>query len=85
VTLAEYLLKHKCERPDLRLSAENDWFRTFICLTCKETWVVTRSKVKTAAREDARLAQVRKISEDEAARMKSAKVFGAHYRGARHV
>lgn len=84
VTLAEYLLKHKCERPDLRLVEENNYFRHFICLTCKEDWFISRSNVKAQAREDNRLATIRRITEAEAVRVRSAKVFGAHYRGMRH-
>ena len=85
MTLAEYLLKHKCERPDLRLVEENNYFRHFICLTCREDWFISRSNVKAAAREENRLANIRRISEAEAVKVRSAKVFGTYYRGHRHA
>lgn len=79
--LAEYLDQHNCERPDLRLIAEDDRFRRFFCMTCHLDWVVSRSKLKAQAREEERLSRMRRLSEQESRRVS---VSGRYYAGSSH-
>jgi hypothetical protein len=81
VNLTEYLAQHNCERPDLRLIAEDDRFRRFFCMTCHLDWVVSRSRAKAHAREEMRLSQMRRMSEQESRRVS---VSGRYYTGARN-
>ena len=83
MTLSEYLLQHKCVRPDLRLISENDSARHFQCLTCGLDWIISRSRLKAFAREENRLDTIRKLTEQE--RLNSRKVFGPYYGGQHHA
>lgn len=84
MTLAEYLGTHKSRctgTPQLRLLGEDQRCRYFCCLTCHEQWIISRSKVKSALRQEACLDQWRRISAAERDRHK---IFGAYYRGVAH-
>ena len=85
MTLGEYLSTHQCAvgRPDLLLVGENEGFRLFVCLSCKEEWAISRSRAKAQAREEARLGQIRRITEEE--KQASKRVFGRYYAGRRHA
>jgi hypothetical protein len=83
MTFKEYLdARHHCSRPDFRLLEETEYHRRIVCLTCKEDWYITRSKLKQYAREENEKDRFRELSESERGRVK---VFGVAYAGTRHA
>jgi hypothetical protein len=79
-SLQEYLSKHKCERPQLRMVSQDDYRYHFFCETCKEDWIITRSKLKAHARDEVFAQRIR-----EATPAQKRKVFGRYYGGAEHA
>ena len=84
MTLSEYMSRHECTgAPQFRLLSEDDRARTFLCLTCHEFWVISRSKIRAQAREEKRFESIRKITEQEREANRR-KISGQYYQGVSH-